>query len=164
MSPKMINQIFSLLQNNWKTASAIALFTVLAFFFRRLGNKLQTIRSQRLIFLWLNEIGSDVRLYGFATSLALALSYWANIYAGNFAWAAPLGIAIAKLSLSFWGILSAIAFLEVAQPFYSRVVEQSDIMSAVDKQNILTLIPVLASGLKIVIYSLGMQYCSVKGR
>jgi small-conductance mechanosensitive channel len=150
-----MSYVISLLLKNWEVISAFALFVILIFCFSTLGKRLERLERVGLIKTWFSNVGSDVRVFGIATSFTLTIAYWANLSSEIAPWLTAVGIVIAKLSFLFWGVLIAIAFVDVAQPHYSHTISILE-MSITDKRNLKTLIPLIASVTQLLIYVTGV--------
>lgn len=142
-----------LLQAHWRLITAVSFYIAISFVLRWLGHKLERIRSRQLLGMWFAEIGSDIRVYGVVTSFISLVSYCASIYSVYWGWLASIGQMTAKFLILLWAVLVIIAFVEVSVSFFSRLVEARE-MNRRDKQNMLTLIPVLGSAAKVIIYGL----------
>jgi small-conductance mechanosensitive channel len=101
-----------------------------------------------LIRSWLVEIASDVRWLGKVIAVTIVIFIPSqNIKA--------LAIAtgfILKISVLIFGLLLTIAFVEQATTTIRKNLKESSKVSQRDKTNLLTLVPLAASGLKYVIY------------
>lgn len=143
----------SFLQSHWRLITAVSFYIAISFILRWLGYRLERIRSRNLLGMWLAEIGSDIRIYGLGTALMALISYSASIYSTFWGWLAGIGRVCAKFLILLWTVLVVIAMIEVSVSYFSRVIELQEINRR-DKKNMLTLIPVLGSAVKVVIYAL----------
>jgi small-conductance mechanosensitive channel len=119
------------------------------FILKKIGKKLERIKGNGFVSLWLSEIGSDVRIYG---SLTLTLLFIGIVSATYFKWLLPLLYTLMRILISVWVFIVFVAALEVGEKYLKNDIEHSDI-SNIDKRNYLTLIPVVASVLKIFSYA-----------
>lgn len=133
---------------NIKLLSILIAYFVSIFIVKNIGKRLERITRKDLVNLWLSEIGSDVRLYGFASCTVIALGLISNLYFKGLSHSLLIGL---KIIISLWVFVGAIALIEVSEKYLKKTIFDSNI-SEIDKRNYLTLIPVAASIFKIFSY------------
>lgn len=144
--------LLDLLKDHWRLISAVSTWFTLTFALNRLGRFFERFtQKQNLLNMWLSEIGSDIRIYGPASAAFLTIAYIATIYSVYLSWLLSISLISARFTAVVWLVMILIALVESAAPYYQQIVEQAPVNER-DKRNMLTLIPIAASALKILIY------------
>lgn len=132
----------------WRAITAASFAFVFPVVPTWLGYRLSRSRSRSLIGLWLKEIGSDIQWLGFGCGVTLAIDTIAGYWLASY----PYTLPALKLQLTIFGLLCAIAAVSVGCSHTERSIDASQTLSEIDKRNYLTLVPLAASVLKIVLY------------
>jgi small-conductance mechanosensitive channel len=145
----MIGMIsFLLLNSRIIIVSLVALFSLLAISF--CTKKLESNRRTNIIHRWLNQIASDIKIYGFLEIFFLYVGFiYQNYYKANF----NLGLLLAKINLIIFFFLITICWVEVGEQYIKGKIIHLNV-SDIDKRNYRTLLPVAASILKLICYCL----------
>jgi small-conductance mechanosensitive channel len=115
---------------------------------RKIGKRLESVRKTSFLKSYLVEIGSDVRIYGGLSISCLYLGIFINKYFKGFS---PYFLKISSFIILVWLLLLVIA-LAVQIEEYCKIYITESTMLEIDKRNFLTLIPVVVSIAKILIY------------
>jgi small-conductance mechanosensitive channel len=136
------------MNTNYRFIPVIILYLLSLPIIKSVGKRLERITRKDLLSLWLSEIGSDVRLYGFLSSTLISIGIISDMYIDGLYKPLITGI---KIIVSLWIFLGLIAFIEVAEKYLKSNIINSNV-SEIDKRNYLTLIPVAASIFKVFSY------------
>jgi small-conductance mechanosensitive channel len=117
-----------------------------------IGNRLERIqtRPDRPIRSWLSEIGSDIRW------LLISLTLLAAVTIAVYPFFRPslnIAIVLSKLNLTVFFLLIAIAGVSCLAAFSEHLINTKG-FSKNDKRNLLTLLPIATSAIKLCIYFL----------
>jgi small-conductance mechanosensitive channel len=117
-----------------------------------IGNRLERIqtRADRPIRSWLSEIGSDIRWL--LISLALLTAIATAVYP-FFKESLGIAIVLVRLNLAVFFLLVAIAATSCLAAFSEHLINTKG-FSRNDKRNLLTLLPIATSAIKLCIYFL----------
>lgn len=136
---------------HWRIVTVSLLWFCLVYVLRKLGKDLERVNRRGLLYIWLAEIGSDIRLYGVITATFVTLAYAANVYSVYLKWLGHISAITARISIVIWAVLIGIAYIETAIPYYAQIINNS-LMNQIDKRNMMTLLPIAGSITKVGVY------------
>ena len=115
-----------------------------------LGRRLERLQPNNLVKSWLSEIGSDTKLYGRITAFILGVSFIAAYFypVWGISW------KLLQFTWLLFALLASIALTSAICDFADQWLQINESLTARDRRNYATLVPITASIVKIALYFL----------